>query len=106
MSPAWPVASAAPGVKELFADVAPWLGALLVLVGLGAIVIYALRRWMGRGHAAPPQGFTLQELRELHAARAMTGEEFDRAKASIIGRLVDQAGDKSESGERGTDTKP
>lgn len=78
---------ASPGTR-LAADVLPWLGALIlaVLVGVGAI--HLVRRWLKR-QDDPPGDFTLQQLRDLHAAGNLTDEEFERAKSAVIGRLTE-----------------
>ncbi len=63
----------------------PWLGALALAVLIGAVAIYFVRRWL-----TPADGksgdFTLQQLRDLHAAGGLTDEEFGRAKDVVIGR--------------------
>lgn len=84
----WPLASAAsPPAGNLFGQVWPWLAALLCVVGAGTVVIYLLRRAVVRGDAGAGEGFTLQDLRDLHASGALSDEEYDRAKASIIGNI-------------------
>lgn len=87
---------------DVFARVLPWLAALVALVAVGALVVWAIRRWLDRG-AEPPEGFTLHDLRRLRASGQLTEEEFDRAKASVIGRLsageeADSAGERPEPG--------
>ena len=89
MSVDWPLATAAATrPADLFGQVWPWLVALLVVVGAGALILYALKRFMGRGRTGAGEGFTLQELRQLHASGALSDEEFERAKASVIGRVT------------------
>ena len=88
MTADWPLATAAsPPAGNLFGQVWPWLAALLVVVGVGTLVIYLLRRAVVRDDTGRKEGFTLQDLRELHASGALSDEEYERAKASIIGRL-------------------
>jgi hypothetical protein len=65
----------------------PWLAALLVVVAVGAAVIYVIRRSLGRQDSSR-DGFTLHDLRELHASGALSDEEFAKAKASVIGRVT------------------
>ncbi|MHC4349016.1 MAG: SHOCT domain-containing protein [Planctomycetota bacterium] len=89
MSVDWPLATATatrPG--DLFGQVWPWLAALLLVVGAGALVIYLLRRYASRGETGVGEGFTLQELRDLHASGALSDEEFAKARASVIGRVT------------------
>ena len=76
---------AAPGT--LFSEVVPWLVALAAVVVVGGIAIWLVRRTMGTGTGSGTGGFTLQELRELHASGELSDEEFQRARDSLIGRL-------------------
>ena len=75
------------GGARLFAQILPWLAALVGLVCLGALAVYLLRRILGRSETTPDEGFTLQQLRDLRAAGTLSDQEFERAKAAIIGRL-------------------
>ncbi|MCZ6736228.1 MAG: hypothetical protein ACE10B_09500 [Phycisphaerales bacterium] len=77
-----------PRHANLLSEIFPWLVALLVLVCLGAVAIYALRRSLHRRGPQSADGFTLQQLRDLHAAGQLTDHEFERAKAAIIGRFA------------------
>ncbi|MHC4416233.1 MAG: SHOCT domain-containing protein [Planctomycetota bacterium] len=70
-------------------EILPWLAALVVLLGVGAVAIYVLRRFLSRSDQPSPDGFTLQQLRDLHASGALSDEEFERARASIIGRYTE-----------------
>jgi len=54
---------------------------------VGALVIYLIRRSMGRRDSGS-DGFTMQDLRDLHASGALSDEEFVKAKASVIGRVT------------------
>lgn len=80
-----PLAAVAPGA--LFQQVLPWLAALVGLVVVGGVAVWLARRWLGRSAGSGPAGFSLQELRQLHAMGRLTDQEFDRAKASIIGSI-------------------
>lgn len=73
--------------SRLFGDVLPWLLVLIGVVLIGSIAIYFIRRWLRGGGPSAPQGFTLEDLRQLHAGGELTDEEFERAKATMIGRL-------------------
>ena len=60
------------------------IGVLIVLF-LGVIW---LKRWMmGSPETTKPAGFTLSDLRELRRAGQMTDEEFEKAKALLVGNL-------------------
>jgi hypothetical protein len=71
----------------LFRQILPWLVALALIVIAGAVAIWLLRRGLGRTGGGGAAGFSLQELRGLRAEGKLTPEEFERAKASIIGRV-------------------
>lgn len=75
-------ASRGPG--GVFSDVAPWLAILGLLVIVGGVVLLHLRRRLGRDESAPPTGFTLHELREMHARGELTDEEFERARTALL----------------------
>ncbi len=77
----------AQAAEDLFGQVLPWLIMLLVGVVVGGAGIYLVRRMLQSGQGAPGEGFTLDELRRMHAAGQLRDEEFERAKALIIGRV-------------------
>ena len=85
------LAASGAGGGGLLSELWPWLVALLLLVCVGAIAIHVVRRMLDRETTTPDEGFSLQDLRELHASGALTDEEFDRAKAAIIGRVAGDA---------------
>lgn len=70
---------------RLFQDLLPWLGALVALVVIGGIIVALVRRSLRSDAGASPGGFSLQELRDLHDAGELSDEEFERAKAKLIG---------------------
>ncbi len=88
-------AASAPGA--LFDEVVPWLAALAVVVVIGAIAIWLIRRTMGADTASGAGGFTLQELRDMHASGRISDDEFERARDSLIGRLSEPAAPKDET---------
>jgi len=67
-------------------DIFLWSGILLGAVLAGVIVMAVLRRLLTGRTSVPNEGFTLHELRELHASGRMTDSEYQRAKAAIIAR--------------------
>lgn len=83
----WRAMGTAPPPESHFGEILPWLIALVALVCVGAVVIYVVRRMLGRP-GGPPEGFTLQDLRRLHRSGALSDEEFERAKATVIGRAT------------------
>jgi hypothetical protein len=75
--------------SRLLADVLPWLSALVALMVVGAVAIYLIRRTLTSDNALSSKtSFTLQDLRDMHAAGDLTDEEFQRAKDAMIGRLA------------------
>lgn len=76
------------GIGELMI----WLGILAVAACVGVVIIHLLRRWLGRPVEAPGEGFTLQELRRMHAEGRLSDEEFQRARASILRSATAAAG--------------
>ncbi len=77
--------AAMPG-SRLFSDILPWLVVLVVIVLIGAAVLYYVRRSMSADQSASA-GFTLQDLRDLHASGQLSLEEFEQARDAMIGRL-------------------
>ncbi|NNF43219.1 MAG: SHOCT domain-containing protein [Phycisphaerales bacterium] len=80
---------------DMFGQVLPWLLVFLGIVVVGAIVVAIIRRrvW-GRDGGAPDAGFTLHDLRSLHASGQISTEEFERAKSAMIAQV---GGDTSEN---------
>lgn len=64
-----------------------WSGVLVIAVIVGALVISLVRRNFARSDEDQQQGFTLQELRDLHAGGELSDEEFDRAREALIGEV-------------------
>lgn len=72
---------------QLFGDVAPWLLILLVVTIVGGVVVFMARRMLQGNASSGKDGFTLQDLRDLHAAGDLSDEEFERARAAMIERI-------------------
>lgn len=72
---------------QLFSSILPWLLLLAVVAVVGVVVILLVRRWLTSESSRETIGFTLQDLRNLHAAGELSDEEYERARASMIGRL-------------------
>ena len=84
--------------SQLFADILPWLIAIVVFVIVGGVMIYLIRRWLRSDSGTDPIGFTLQDLRELHARGEITDEEFAHAREQMIGRLKQPGGASARPG--------
>ncbi len=89
--------------EDLFGQLLPWLIMLLVVVVVGAAGIYLVRRMLQGGHSATGEGFTLYELRRMRAAGQLSDEEFERAKALIIGRVGGSTSGPNEIGPQDDD---
>jgi uncharacterized membrane protein len=76
-------------------SILPVFGWSLVLICLlvgGFFAISKLRQWLREDDTpAPSIGFTLSDLRQLHKQGQMTDEEFERAKAKIVGSAKSMA---------------
>src|SRR5215211_3265508 len=68
---------------------------VFVLVLFGGVYVY--RKWMTAEDTPSNEGFTLSDLRRLHKEGKMTTEEFEKAKAVLIGSLK-AAADKPREG--------
>ena len=93
----------AQAAEDLFGQVLPWLLMLLVVVLVGGAGVYLARRMLQGGHSATDEGFTLQELRRMHGAGQLSDEEFERAKAQIIGRVGSSVSAPKEIGPQDND---
>ncbi len=80
-------ACAADKNSRLFAEILPWLLLLLAVIIVGGVVIFIARRYVQKNETSHGAGFTLHDLREMHAAGEINDDEFERAKAQMIGRL-------------------
>jgi uncharacterized membrane protein len=83
------LAQAAGGAAgNLFGDLLPWLGVLVVIILIGGGIAIWTRRRLMSGDAAGSVGFTLGDLRELHARGEISAEEFEKAKSQMIAGLT------------------
>jgi uncharacterized membrane protein len=73
---------------NLFGDLLPWLGLLVVIVLIGGGIAIWTRRRLMSGDAAGSVGFTLGDLRDLHARGEISTEEFEKAKSQMIAGLT------------------
>ena len=88
----------APPDGSLFAQILPWLVALLVVVVIGAAGIWSVRRSVRRESDCGTGGFTLQDLRDMNASGQLSDEEFNRARDLMIGRLSEPLPAEHEQG--------
>jgi hypothetical protein len=83
---------------------------LLVVVIVGAAVLMALRRTLTRRDGGGAGGYTLQDLRQMHATGELSDEEFERARQSIIERVKsprsENRGDENRGDENQAEESP
>ena len=86
------------------ADVILWGAIIIGLIIVGALVVYAVRNYTYRENEdADPGGFTLHDLRVLHQSGQLSDEEFESARAQLIGRLRGDEGTEAASESDGPD---
>lgn len=90
-----PASASADHASQLFRDILPWLIVLIALVIVGGVVIYYVKRLTTAGAGSAAEPFTLQGLRELRASGQITDDEFERARAAMIGRLTAPESDET-----------
>ncbi|XOV74284.1 MAG: SHOCT domain-containing protein [Phycisphaerales bacterium] len=69
------------------AEVWVWVVVLLVVVVLGGVLVLLVRKGARGDSDRPALGLSLADLREMKADGRLTDEEFERAKAMVIGQL-------------------
>ena len=75
----------------------------LALVGLlvaGLVIVSHLKRRLGQDDAPVSAGFTLSDLRQMHKSGQMTDEEFEKAKAMVVG-AAKRAAERAEARKAG-----
>ena len=71
--------------SDLFTQIAPWLGALVVVAVVGGLIISAARRNMiNKSSDHSTSGFTLADLRRLKESGEMDQAQYERAKAALM----------------------
>lgn len=73
--------------SSLFGDLLPYMGILLGIVIIGGIILYKIRRSIRDEKVGSVDGFTLEDLRNLHASGKLTDQEFQQAREAMIGRM-------------------
>lgn len=64
-----------------------WIGVIVIALMFLAVVVAWLRKRIKEDDAPAGTGFSLSEFRKLHKEGKMTDEEFERAKAMIVGTV-------------------
>jgi hypothetical protein len=78
-------------------DVYVWALVLIIFIIALFGVVVVFRKWMNREETTSGPGFTLSDFRRLHKEGKMTDEEYEKAKAILIGS-VKAAMDKPKEG--------
>lgn len=91
------LAAPPPAADRLFGDLLPTLGILVVIVLVGGGIALFIRRRLQAGGDGSGVGFTLGDLRDMHARGEMSDEEFERAKSQMIAGLSRSASTPSEA---------
>lgn len=99
-SPTKPITLLAESGKYSPYEVMFWLGVIVALAVVLGVVAMALRKRMLAKDEAPPLGFTLKDLRRLHAEGQLSDEELAQAEARTLARTRSHyLGAQGQSGE-------
>lgn len=73
--------------KKIASEVLFWLGIIVVLAfALGFIALWLRKRLIGEREEKPPIGFTLKDLRAMHAAGQLSDEELALAEEKALSK--------------------
>ncbi|XAL99919.1 SHOCT domain-containing protein [Phycisphaeraceae bacterium D3-23] len=79
-----------------------WLGMIVVAAVVLTVAALILRKLLLGGADEPVNlGFTLADLRDLHAKGELTDEQFDQAKRQMIARGKSMLADDAEGADAG-----
>jgi len=107
MAPCSMILTAAPSDGNLFQQLLPWLIVLLITIVVGGVIMYLARRVAHGSDRKHNVGFTLHDLRQLHAQGELTDEQFERARARMIASVRAATDNTESSGQQGdTGNKP
>ncbi len=79
---------------NLFQSVLPWLAVMAAVVIVGGLILALLRRTI-RQDSTPPESFTLDGLRKLHAEGKLSDEEYEKARMIMISRVRQSRSDNA-----------
>ena len=65
----------------------PWLLLLMGIVVVGGVVISVIRKWMKSGDGGGQIGFSLSDLRQMHAEGRLSREELEKAEKHLVDRV-------------------
>lgn len=70
--------------SSLFRNILPWLIALAAIVLVGTVIVYYLRKSLHDDRPGEAHGFSLNDLRRLHASGKLSAKEFEKARTAMI----------------------
>ena len=77
-------------VADDYRDILFWgIGSIILLIVLAAPLVWWLRKRLSPNEDFRGPGFTLSDLRQLHKSGQISDDEYERAKAKLIGGLKD-----------------
>ena len=78
------IAAADTDAENLFGDMLPWLGLLVLIVLLGGGVAIWIRKRMANSGDSGTIGYTLEDLRVLHSRGELSEEEYSPPDARTV----------------------
>ena len=71
--------------SDLFIQLAPWLGGLVVVAVIGGVIMLAARNYLtNKSSDTTSVGFTLADLRELKKSGEIDQAEYERLKSALM----------------------
>ncbi len=71
--------------SDLFIQLAPWLGGLVVVAVIGGVIMLAARNYLTNNSSDTTSvGFTLADLRELKKSGEIDQAEYERLKSALM----------------------
>jgi uncharacterized membrane protein len=86
--------------ERLFSDVLPWMAALIGLIVIGTAALLWIKRISQSDGSKAEEGFTLHDLRRMHAAGELSDEEFASARTAMIQQVTQGTSENVESPDR------
>lgn len=62
-----------------------WGIIIILIIVVGLLIVFFVKKMLLSDDTPAHPAFTLSDLRQMHKSGKMTAEEFERAKAKIIG---------------------
>lgn len=62
-----------------------WGIIIILIIVVGLLIVFFVKKMLLSDDSPAHPAFTLSDLRQMHKSGKMTAEEFERAKAKIIG---------------------